>query len=337
MRVGDLRKKFVLLVAASLTVVVTGACSSDEDVLTIYSGREEELVGPLLEQFSEDTGIEIEVRYGDSADLALLIEQEGDNTPADIFFSQSPGAVGFLSNEGLLAQLPDDVLSKVDSGFASDDGEWVGITARQRVLAYNSELVDESELPDSVLDLTAPEFEGRVGVAPSNSSFQDFITVMRQVEGDDVAADWLQGMADNESPTYADNSSIIDAVARGEVPMGLVNHYYNYRYLLENPDVPSVNHVFPDGDIGALLLASTVSVLEPSSNDQAIELVEYLQSDESQQYFVDNESEYPLIGDVPAPEGLPTLDELQVPSYDIQALGEGLRETVEMISESGLD
>jgi iron(III) transport system substrate-binding protein len=143
-------------------------------------------------------------------------------------------------------------------------------------------------------------------------------------------------MAENDSPTYPDNSSIVDAVARGEIPMGLVNHYYNYRYLDEDPDALSRNHVFPNGDIGALLIASTVSVLEPSDDDRAVELVDFLLSDDSQRFFAEETFEYPLVEGVePSPE-LPPLDTIQAPDVDIRELG-GLTETVEMISESGLD
>jgi iron(III) transport system substrate-binding protein len=321
-----------LLIAA----LVSSACSS-RDAITIYSGRDEALVGPLLEQFSEERDIAIDVRYGDSADLALLIDQEGEDTPADVFFSQSPGTVGFLSEKGLLTELPDELIEKVPAEFEASTGEWVGLTARQRVLVYNEDMVDESGLPSSVLDLTGEEYSGLVGVAPANGSFQDFVTALRQLEGEDVAEAWLHGMADNDSPTYPDNSSIVDAVARGEIPMGLVNHYYNFRYLEEDPDAPSRNYVFPDGDVGALLIASTVSVLEPSGDPRAVELVEFLLERETQEYFAEETFEYPLLEGTEPAAALPPLDSLEVPDYSLEDLGGGLERTVELIAESGLD
>ncbi|MGH2753573.1 MAG: iron ABC transporter substrate-binding protein [Actinomycetota bacterium] len=317
-------------------LVIMASCSS-RDAVTIYSGRDEALVGPLLDRFAEERDIAIDVRYGDSADLALLIEQEGEDTPADVFFSQSPGTVGFLSDNGLLASLPDDLVDKVPSEFESSTEEWVGVTARQRVLVYNEEMVDEADLPSSVLDLTGEAYRGRVGLAPQNGSFQDFITAMRQLEGEDVAREWLEGMADNGSPTYPDNSSIVDAVARGEIPMGLVNHYYNFRYLDEDPDAPSRNYIFPGDDVGALLIASTVSVLEPSDDPRAVELVEFLLEDETQEYFAEETFEYPLVEGIEPAADLPPLASLDVPDYSIQDLGGGLERTVELIAESGLD
>ena len=323
---------FGVVIGASL---LTG-CSGDR-TLTIYSGREEELVGPLLEEFVRSTDTSIDVRYGDSADLALLIESEGDSSPADVFLSQSPGTVGFLDNHGLLAELPEGDIEHVDEQFRAEDGRWVGLTARQRVMVYNTELVDDRDLPSSVFELTDERFEGRVALAPTNGSFQDFVTAMRQVEGDDVARDWLEGMVANGSPTYADNLSIVDAVARGEVPMGLVNHYYNYRYLDENPDAPTRNHVFEGSDIGSLLIASTASVLASSDlQEDAQAFVEFLLSEDSETYFANETFEYPLVEGVEPNAELPPFDSLEVPDFDIDDLGGGLEGTTTMITDSGL-
>lgn len=322
-----------------VAVLVGGlaACSGGRDALTIYSGREESLVGPLLERFSEDTGIPIDVRYGDSGDLALLIAEEGDDTPADVFYSQSPGAVGFLQERGLVGRLGTQSLEAVPAAFRSDDGRWVGITARQRVLVYNEDLVDRADLPDSVFDLTQERYAGEVALAPANASFQDFVTAMRHIEGDAVAREWLDSMSENGAPTFADNISIVAAVARGEVPMGLVNHYYNERALAEDPSLPTHNYQFPNADLGSLLLATTVSVLEPSDDvDRAERFVEFLLSQEAQEYFAGETFEYPLASGVEASDEVPPLDSLRVPEFDIDGLGGDLATTARMIEESGL-
>jgi iron(III) transport system substrate-binding protein len=326
-----------VFVLALFAVSALGACSSDREALTIYSGRDEALIGPLLERFSDDTGVAIDVRYGDSADLALLIEQEGDGTPADVFISQSPGAVGYLAARDRLEVLPDDIMGSVAPEFEQSSGHWVGLTARQRVLVYNEDEVGEPELPGSVLDLTDPIYEDRVAIAPTNGSFQDFITAMRQTMGDDVARAWLDDMQANAVKTFPDNNSIVDAVARGEVDMGLVNHYYNVRYLADDPEAPSRNYQFPGNDIGSILLATTASVLQGSEHSEdGEEFLRYLLSASAQRYFADSTFEYPLVEGVEPSEELAPLDSLAHPDYDIQRLGEGLEETVNMIRESGL-
>ena len=329
------RRPLALLLAVVLAVGLT-ACAR-RDALTVYSGRGQDLVGPLLERFSDDTGIPIDVRYGDSGDLALLIDEEGERSPADVFFSQSPGTVGFLAERGRLARLDERFLERVDPRWRSREGRWVGVTGRQRVLVYNRDEVGEADLPASVLELTQPQYRGRVALAPSNASFQDFVTAMRQTLGEQPTRDWLQGMAANDAPTYANNNAIVEAVARGEVPMGLVNHYYNERFLAEDPSLPSRNYRFPDGDIGSLVIEASVSLLEGSDHaEEAERLVEYLLSEDAQRYFAEETFEYPLVDGVPPAEGLPPLDELPAPEVDVDALGEGFTQTLELIESSGL-
>jgi iron(III) transport system substrate-binding protein len=331
-------RKTAVTALVLLLALATAGCGSSRDALTVYSGRTQNLVGPLLERFNQETGIDVDVKYGDSAELALLLAEEGDRSPADVFFSQSPGATGFLAGEGRLGQLDQGLLGKVDQRFRNRDGRWVGVSGRQRVLVYNTELVARGDLPDSVLDLTGDRFAGKVALAPSNGSFQDFVTAMRQLRGEDATARWLRDMAGNRPRTYANNNAIVEAVGRGEVAMGLVNHYYNYRFLKENPDTPSRNHRFADGDVGALVIPATVSVLAGSDKaDEAARLVEFLLSPEAQRYFSDQTFEYPLASGVAAAPGLPPLASLQVPDYDLDALGGGLRRTVELIRSSGFD
>lgn len=323
---------------ACAVALVAPACSTDEDRLTIYSGRTSDLIKPLLDQFSEETGTKIDVRYGDSADLALLIEEEGDRSEVDVFISQSPGAVGFLDEQDLLSELDQSVLDLVDQDFRAGDGQWVGLSGRVRVLVYNTELVEESELPESVLDVTSEEFAGRVAVAPNNGSFQDFVTAMRLELGDDVATEWLEGMAANDAPTYSNNTAIVEAVTRGEVPMGLVNHYYLERALDDDPDLPAENHFFAEGDIGSLLITTATAVIEGSEQaEEARSLVEFLLSEEAQQYFSQETFEYPLARDVPQAESVPPLSSINTTTIDLDGLGGGLARTAELIQDSGLD
>ena len=331
-------RKTAVVAVALLLALATAGCSSSRDAMTIYSGRTQNLIGPLLEQFNKETGIAIDVKYGDSAELALLLDEEGERTPADIFLSQSPGATGFLAGKGRLAQLDAAVLDKVDQRFRNADGRWVGISGRQRVLVYNSEQVAEADLPDSVLELTDERFAGKVAVAPSNGSFQDFVTAMRQLEGEETTATWLKELAANEPRTYANNNAIVEAVSRGEVEMGLVNHYYNYRFQQESPGTPSRNHTFADGDVGALVIPATASVLAGTDKtDEATRFLSFLLTEESQRYFSDQTFEYPLVAGVPAASGLPPLASLRSPDYDVDALGGGLERTVELIRTSGFN
>lgn len=326
-------RRTVLLALAGALVLGLQGCGG-EDRLTVYSGRSQSLVGPLLERFSEESGVPIDVRYGDSAELALLLSEEGDATPADVFYSQSPGATGFLAEQGLLAELPSEILETVEDPYRDPAGRWVGLTGRQRVLVYNSEQVDQADLPPSVFDLTGEQFAGRVAVAPENGSFQDFVTALRVAEGDEAAMDWLSALAEGGAPTYANNNAIVEAVARGEVDMGLVNHYYALRFRAEDPDSAAANHTFDGDDIGALVIPSTISVTATADNPDAEALIEFLLSEQAQRFFADETMEYPLLPGVEPAGGVPALE--AGPDVDITQLGDGLEATLDMIEDSGL-
>ncbi|MGQ0805292.1 MAG: iron ABC transporter substrate-binding protein [Actinomycetota bacterium] len=335
------RRVLLSLLALALAAPALTSCSGGGgDRLTIYSGRQQELILPLLEDFSDETGIGIDVRYGDSADLALLIDEEGSRSPADVFLSQSPGAVGFLEGDGRLEKLPHGTLDEVDERFRSADGRWVGISGRVRVLVYNTETVDPADLPQSVFDLTDPQYQGDVGIAPTNASFQDFVTGMRELVGDDRTLEWLGGMEANGSPTYANNIAIVEAVGRGEIPFGLVNHYYNEEVKVEDPDAPSANYLFPEGDVGSLVLVTAAAVLDTAGDRRgdAEELVRFLLSRRGQEFYAEETLEYPLAAGVePAVEDLPPLEEIEAPALDLSRLGRGLLRTKELIEQSGLE
>ncbi len=191
-------------------------CDLADQSITVYSGRTENLIGPLLEDFTEETGISVAVKYGSSDELALLISEEGDRSPADVFISQSPGAIGFLAEADRLIPLGSSLLELVEPEFRNADGLWIGLSGRVRVLVYNSDVVDAGSLPRSVFDLTDPAFEGRLGVAPANGSFQDFVTAMRELHGDATTLAWLEGLEANNAQTYVNNTAIVQAVGRGE-------------------------------------------------------------------------------------------------------------------------
>jgi iron(III) transport system substrate-binding protein len=303
--------------------------------LVVYSGRSEELVGPLLEMFEEETGITVEVRYGDTAEMAGLIQTEGDNSPADLYYGQDAGALGALSSGGRLVELPEELLEQVPAALRSDQGEWIGLSGRARVAAYNTEALSEDDLPDSVLDLTDPEWSGRIGWAPTNGSFQAFVTGLRVLEGEDGARDWLEGMVANEPQAYEGNSAVLDAVAAGEVEVGLVNHYYLYQYLVEDPEFPVANKLFGGGDPGSLVNVAGAGIVDTSDNqEQALELLEWLLSDTAQEYFAQETYEIPVVDGVEQAAEVPDLDSLTLPEIDLDRL-EDLEGTLELLNEVG--
>ena len=338
------RRSLALLAALLLAA---GACGSDGDdaggagepsgpELTVYSGRIEELVGPVIAQFEGATGIDVEVRYGDTAQLAGAILEEGGNSPADVYFGQDAGALGALADAGRLRALDPAALDRVDPQFRSVDGRWVGVSGRVRVAVYNTDLLTDDDLPASVLDLTGPRWKGRVGWAPTNGSFQAFVTAMRMSLGEDGARAWLEGMKANETKAYENNIATVEAAAAGEIQVGLVNHYYLYRFTEENPEYPAANHVVPNGDLGSLVNVAGVGILDTADHaEEAQQLVEFLLSDDAQQYFAEETFEIPLVEGVEADPSLPDLASLQQPDVDLNGLAD-LQGTLDLLTEVGV-
>lgn len=343
-------RRLVALVPA--LALVAAACGDDDDdassddadgtesdsgqSVTLYSGRDEELVQPLIDQFTDETGIDVEVRYGDSAEMGAQLLEEGEETPADVFYSQEVGAVGVLANADLLAPLPDEIVDRAQERFQPDDDNlWVGVTGRSRVIVYNPTLIDAA--PEGVLELTDEQYAGQVAWVPGNAGFQAFITGFRASQGDDAAEEWLTAMQANDAQVYEDNSGVLEAVNNGDIAIGLINHYYWARSLPELGDEMVAELVFPTGDDpGGLVNATAAAITTGAADDEdALALIEYLVSDEGQEHFVTETYEYPVVEGIANPEGIPALDELEGPDLDLTDL-DSLEETQALLTEVGL-
>lgn len=354
------RKLFLLTLIALLFVAV--ACTAEEPEtaevtqstdneaesteadagkLVIYSGRSDSLVQPIIDQFAEATGIDVEVRYGSTSEMAGLLLEEGDNSPADIFYAQDPGGIGAVANTGLFATIPQETLAQVPPRFAADDGSWVGISGRARTVVYNTdEFSDPStELPDDLMGFTDEKWNGRLGWAPSNGSFQAMVTALRSVWGEEETREWLQGIQANNPVVYPKNTPIVEAVANGEISVGLVNHYYLYRFLTaEGEDFAARNYFLPSGGPGSLIMVSGAGILENADNaENAQRFVDFLLSLPAQQYFASQTFEYPLIENVTTVSNLPPLAELDAVAIDIP-LGDlaDLQGTQDMLIDLGI-
>jgi len=307
--------------------------------LVIYSGRNENLVGPLIEALEEAVGTTVEVRYGDSAELAAQLLEEGEQTDADLFFSQDAGALGALGRESRLAELDAAALEQVAEAYRAEDGTWVATSARARVIAYNPAKVPEADLPKGIDDVVDPRFKGAVGFAPTNASFQAFVTGLRVLRGEDGARAWLEAFAANEPVALENNNQVLDSVDSGELSLGLINHYYWFEKVAElgAENVTVKIEFLPGGDPGGLVNVAGVGILGGSDQPEAAsEAVAYLLSDSAQQYFADITAEYPVrAGITSTVHELPPLDSLQPPDLDLSDL-DSLAQTLALLDEVGL-
>ena len=323
-----------VLVGGSLALA---ACGGDdgEEKLTVYSGREEEYVGPLLDAFEERSGIELDVRYGETAELAATLLEEGENSPADLFFAQDAGALGALEKEEVFAALPESALDRVDERYRSSKGAWVGTSGRARVVGYNTEKLSESDLPPSILDFTDPRWKGRIGWAPTNGSFQAFVTAMRLTEEEEATEEWLRGIVANDAVVFEDNEAIRDAIASGEIDIGFLNHYYIAEAIAEEGPGYPVRGYHPPGDVGSLINVAGIGIVEGTDDSaEAEEFTEFVLSDEQQRYFADEVKEYPLVAGVPADPEVTPLARIQQPDVQLGELDD-LEATLDLLQRSG--
>ena len=321
----------------ALGIACGGGDTSEADAvtLTIYSGRGEELVKPFIDEFSKLSGIQVRVRWGDTAELAATILEEGKASPADIFYAQDPGALGVLQDR--FVSLPAQIVERAKPQFRSPDGKWVGISGRARTVVYNTERLSENDLPESISGFTDPKWKGRIGWAPTNGSFQVMVTGMRALWGEEKTRQWLEGIEANNPRDYPKNTPIVQAVGAGEMDVGFVNHYYLFRFLQEEGETFTARNYHPKaGDPGALIMVSGAGVLSTSKNqEEAFRFVEFLLSDVGQQHFASKTFEYPIVEGINTHRSLVPLSEIQAPVIGLKDLSD-LEGTLELLQDVGV-
>ncbi len=331
---AHLKRTTSLILAGSILLAACGNGDSDSDApLVIYSGRSEELVEPLIEDFETQTGISVEVRYSGSTELAATLIAEGDGTDADVFFAQDPASLGAVKD--LFLTLPASTLDQVDAKFNDTDGKWVGASGRVRVFVYDKGTTNQ--LPATIDDVVEnPEWVAQLGVAPTNGSFLAFVSAMIVERGESATLDWLKKLAAAQPTSFEGNSPIVTAVNAGEIEAGLVNHYYLLRLRAEGSGQNAENWFIPAGDVGSLVMPAGAGILAATDRPEAAQkFVDFLLSDTSQQYFVDDTFEYSLTGAAQNPQ-LPALEEINSPDIDLSELADNLDTATRLVSEAGL-
>ncbi|MEA5486144.1 MULTISPECIES: iron ABC transporter substrate-binding protein [Pseudanabaena] len=325
-------------VGALASALVLGTAldiNAQSKTLIIYSGRDQKLIGPLIEKAKKDLNLNIQVRYGDTAELAIALLEEGNNSRADMFFAQDAGALGALQQRGRTLGIPLTILNKVDSRYRSPSGNWIGISGRARVVNYNTKLVKGADLPKSIFDLTQPKWRGKVGWAPTNGSFQSFVTAMRKLNGDAKTVEWLRAMKANGTKNYGKNTAILEAIGRGEIQVGLANNYYLSQFKKKDANFPVAVH-YTRRDAGSMVNVAGVAVLKTTDQRQDVEkLINYLLSNSSQNYFAQQTTEYPLARGIAGPSGQIPINQLTPPNLDLGQLSD-LQGTLRVMKQAGV-
>ena len=320
---------------SALSVILAACGNGDAQTLIVYSGRSRTLVGPIIQQFGEASGIKVLVKYAGTPQLAATLLEEGDNTPADVFFAQDPGGLGAV--ETLLVPLPEDILSLVPDWARSPQGKWVGLSGRARTVVYNTESLTTADLPDDIFDFVDPKWKGRIGWAPTNASFQTMITAMRALWGEDKARLWLEGIQDNSPKVYPKNTPIVAATAAGEIDVGFVNHYYLHRFLAEEGEsFQARNYHLRAGGPGAIIMVAGAGILANSDNrEEAQRFLKFMASPVAQQYFAGQTFEYPLVEGVQTQRDLVPISDFDHPDILIKDLVD-LQGTQALLRDTGI-
>jgi iron(III) transport system substrate-binding protein len=337
-----MRRYALLALAAVAATMLAGAgagpAHAGSTTLTVYSGRDEAFVKPIFDRFTAETGIELRVRYSDSASLAATLLEEGRNSPADVFIAQDAGALGAVAAEGQLAVLPAATLNRVAKRFRAPGKRWVGISGRARVVAYNTEALRASDLPQTIWGYTQARWRGKIGLPPTNASFQAFVSAMRMRAGDDRTRDWLLALKANDVKFFTSNSRVLAAVAAREIELGFVNHYYLYQLKEQQPNAPVANHFLSGRDPGALINVAGGGILTTTTKRAAaLRLLDFMLGKDAQRFFARSpgRAEYPLAAGIRPRPGLPALNEIEGARINLGSLGRELPRTLQLLNEVG--
>ena len=325
------------------TVVYSGSVMSAGDSLVIYSGRSDKFVKPVVAAFTKASGIKVVIHTGSSTSLLNKLKLEKARTDADIFISNDAGNLQRGNAAGLFAPVTNKIAAAIKPQFRGKENNWLGLSARARVLVLNTKAKD-TDFIQSVFDLADPRLEGKIAIThSSNESYIAGVTVYMLSAGKERTRAWLKGLKQNsKGRVYNKHRKIVKAVARGKKVVGLVNHYYIYRYLNKNPNAP-IRILMPDQEsedgkpMGIAWNVAGAAITKHSKHkDLAMKFMAYVSSAEGQKIFAEVNREYPTRDDVPAASMLPPVGSFKVAPVSMYKLGEERNATIDLIESVGM-
>jgi iron(III) transport system substrate-binding protein len=340
------RRPLVLTAAAAVSVLALAACGSgsleatgdlDSAKLTIYSAQHKNLTEAWAKAFQEQTGTKVQIRFGNDSSMGAQLVQEGDESRADVFLTENSPAMTTVQNAGLLATVDKATIAQVDPAYVPSSHEWVGIAARATVLVYNPSKISEAQLPASLMDLAKPEYAGRWGAAAGGADFQAIVSAILETKGEQATEQWLAGLKSG-AKIYQNNIATMKAVDSGQVPMGVIYHYYWYRdQALEKASSGSTKlHYFKNSDPGAFVSLSGGGVLKTSKHAaDAQKFLAFVTSEQGQKMLSSTDTmEYAVGAGVASDPALPPLTSLEAPQIDPFTLNGP--KVIELMTQAGI-
>ncbi|NOX43351.1 MAG: extracellular solute-binding protein [Gammaproteobacteria bacterium] len=335
-----LTQGLLLLTGLSIFLLFNISTTYADDGIIVFSGRSDKFIKPVIKVFTEQTGIKVTLHNAKSTALINKLRFEAQHTKADLFISNDAGNLQIGSELDLFQPIPDKVIAVIPENYRAADKTWVGLSARARVLVVNKNATDISFV-NSVFDLANPKLKNRLGITNNtNESYIAGTTVYMLATDRDTTKSWLQGIKANVgSDVFNKHSKIVKAVAKGKKDVGLVNHYYIYRYLAENPDAP-IKIILPDQQKGQMGVAWNVAGIAISKHtkkkEAAIKFVTFLLSEQGQALFAKVNREYPTRPDIATAPEVPAADSFKVANIPMYELGKQRNATIDLIEEVGM-
>lgn len=343
--------KYITILFLTITsLLFLSSCedeSKDNKVINLYSAQKEHLVRPILERFSEETGIEVKMISGGASELVSRLAKEGEASPADLLLTVDIGNIWRAKELGLLRKIESRVLnSTIPDNLRGDDGDWYGLSKRARVMFYNKDKVKAEDLPKSYADLADKKWQGEILVRSSSNIYnQSLLSSIIVHEGEDFAFDWAKSIVNNmaRKPQGGDRDQI-RALAAGQGSIAMANSYY-YGALIdpesESYDAQVANKVgiiFPEQDsYGTHINIRGGGVTSSSKNPElAKQLLEFLVSEEAQKFFANSNYEYPIHSDVEPNQIVASWGkDWQADQLPLNIIGKNNKKAVEIFDKSG--
>jgi iron(III) transport system substrate-binding protein len=323
--------------AAPAPTSAAGQAASAPVTLTLYNAQHEDLVTAMVTGFTQSTGTKVNIRSGKDFELANQIVQEGASSPADVFVTENSPAMQVVEDKGLFAPVDKTTLAQVPPQFAPSTADWIGVAARATVLVYNPSMLSAEQLPRSIMDLSGSAWKDRVGVAATGADFQAIVSAVLAIEGSHATADWLAGLKTN-ARIYGGNGAVMKAVNAGEIPAGVIYHYYWYKDRAESGANSSNTELFffPDQDPGGFVSVSGLGALKSSKHPKEAQLLlQYMTGPAGQKVLADSTAlEYTVNIAVPANAKLKPLSDLSPPNVDTAKLNGP--QVIQLMQDAGL-
>ncbi len=322
--------------AAEMQPAVDGVASGE---LIVYTSRAESLFKPVVEAFNQaHPDIKVTVLTGSNGELAAKLLEERANPQADVLINSDILTMQSLSEQGVFTSNDSPAVAAEPEVYRADDGSWVALTLRPRVIMYNTDLVAPEEVPTTMMGLTDPQWKGQVGSADSrNGAMVAQLVAMRHLLGEETMDAFVRGLVANDTQWFGGHTDVRKAVGAGELKLGLVNHYY---YHLSKAEGAPVGVVYPDqgeGEMGLVVNSTSAAIVQGAKHPElAQRFIDFMLSPEGQKVYADQNFEYPVAPGVETAAGVPPLSDFKLADVTLKMLWDELTPTQQAAQAAGL-